>query len=58
MSKKDAMPRSLFVTDVENNPQVIAVGGFRRVFKGKSGGQLVALKMFYQIIKKDRCLQF
>ena len=38
----------LFITDIEIEPQAIAVGGFGRVFKGKYGGQLVALKMLYQ----------
>lgn len=48
VSKIDIMPRSLFITDVEKDSQAIAVGGFGKVFKGKRGGQLVALKMLYQ----------
>jgi hypothetical protein len=47
VSKTYAMPRSLSITDVEKNPQAIAIGGFGKVFKGKCGGQLVALKMLY-----------
>ncbi|KAF8720764.1 hypothetical protein AX14_010792 [Amanita brunnescens Koide BX004] len=47
-SKTHVLPRSLFITDIEKDPHAIAVGGFGRVFKGKYGGQLVALKMLYQ----------
>ena len=47
VSKTAVMPRSLSITDVEKDPQAIAVGGFGKVFKGKCGGQLVALKMLY-----------
>ena len=47
VSKTYAMPRSLSITDVEKDPQAIAVGGFGKVFKGKCGGRLVALKMLY-----------
>ena len=47
VSKTDAVPRSLSITDVEKDPQAIATGGFGKVFKGKRGGQLVALKMLY-----------
>jgi hypothetical protein len=47
VSKTDAMPRSLSITDVEKDPQAVAVGGFGKVFTGKRDGQLVALKMLY-----------
>ena len=48
VSKTDVMPSSLFITDVEKDPQAIAVGGFGKVFMGKRGGQLVALKMLFR----------
>jgi hypothetical protein len=48
VSKTDVMPRSLFISDVEKDPGAIVVGGFGSVFKGKRGGQLVALKMLYR----------
>ena len=48
VSKTNVLPRHLFIADVEIEPPAIAVGGFGRVFKGKYGGQLVALKMLYQ----------
>ena len=48
VSKTNVLPRSLFITNVEKDPQAIAVGGFGTVFKGKRGGQLVALKMLYK----------
>jgi hypothetical protein len=48
VSKTNVLPRHLFITDLEKDPQAVAVGGFGRVFKGKYGGQLVALKMLYQ----------
>ena len=48
VSKTNVLPRHLFITDLEKDPQAVAVGGFGRVFKGKHGGQLVALKMLYQ----------
>lgn len=48
VSKTNVLPRSLFITDVKKDPQAIAVGGFGSVFKGKHGGQLVALKMLYK----------
>ena len=47
VSKLDVIPRSLFIADIQRDPQVIAVGGYGNVFKGKYGGQLVALKMVY-----------
>ena len=48
VSKTNVLPRHLFITDLEIEPQAIAVGGFGKVFKGKCGGQPVALKMLYQ----------
>ncbi|KAF8351827.1 kinase-like domain-containing protein [Amanita rubescens] len=47
ISKKDVMPRSLFVTDVKSKVDVsgIAIGGFGRVFRGEHKGQPVALKV-------------
>lgn len=36
--KIDVMPRSLFITDIEKDPQVVVVGGFGNVFKGKYDG--------------------
>ena len=48
VSKTNVLPRHLFITDLEIEPQAVAVGGFGRVFKGKCGGQPVALKMLYQ----------
>ena len=48
VSETDIMPRSLFITNVEKDPQTIAVGGFGKVFKGKCGGELVALKMLHR----------
>jgi hypothetical protein len=47
VSKTNIFPRPLFITEIEKDPQAIAVGGFGRVFKGKYGGQLVAMKMLY-----------
>ncbi|KAF8716612.1 hypothetical protein AX14_012280 [Amanita brunnescens Koide BX004] len=47
VSKANILPRPLFITDIEKDPQAVAVGGFGRVFKGKYSGQLVALKMLY-----------
>ena len=47
MSKTNILPRPLFITNIEKDPHAIAVGGFGRVFKGKYGVQLVALKMLY-----------
>ena len=65
VSKTDVMPRSLFITDVEKDSQAIAVGGFGKIFKGKCGGQLVALEMLYHGHHRDpgvrgflQCLQF
>jgi serine/threonine protein kinase len=48
VSKTDVMPRSLFITDIEKDPQAIAVGGFGKVFMGKCGEQLVAMKMLFR----------
>ena len=48
ISKIDVIPKSLFITDVEKDPQAIVAGGFGNVFKGKRDGQLVALKMLYK----------
>ena len=45
----DAIPKSLFITDVETDLEPIAVGGFGRVFRGEHKGQKVALKML------DKC---
>lgn len=47
-TRPDIVPRYLLITDVEKNPQVISTGDFQRVFLGKHGGQLVALKTFYK----------
>ena len=41
----DAIPKSLFITDVKTDFDPIAVGGFGRVFRGKYNGQKVALKL-------------
>lgn len=47
ISKKDVMPRSLFVTDVKSKVDVsgIAIGGFGCIFRGEHKGDLVALKV-------------
>jgi len=41
----DAIPESLFITDIDTDFEPIAVGGFGRVFRGEYNGQTVALKM-------------
>lgn len=45
ISKRNVMPGSLFLTDVKANTDIIAIGGFGRVFKGEHKGQPVALKV-------------
>jgi serine/threonine protein kinase len=44
ISMADVLPRSLFITDI-TTLDVIGLGGFGRVFKGKHKGQCVALKV-------------
>ena len=58
VSKTNVLPRHLFITDLEIEPQAVAVGGFGRVFKGKCGGQPVALKMLYQKVVVQECVSF
>ena len=41
----DAIPESLFITDVETDFDPVGIGGFGRVFGGEYNGQKVALKM-------------
>ena len=44
------MPRSLFVTGIrmKENREYVGGGGFGRVFKGKLGGEAVAMKLLYK----------
>ena len=50
ITKTPVMPRSLFVTEVsmKSNREYIGGGGFGHVFKGKLGGEAVALKVLYK----------
>jgi hypothetical protein len=60
ISKKDVMPRSLFITDVKSKVDIsgIAIGGFGRVFRGEHKGQLVALKVLSRGHKHVSILPF
>ena len=57
ISMTDVLPRSLFITDV-TTLDVIGVGGFGRVFKGKHKGQHVALKVVDKTHKSVSTLMF
>ena len=47
-SAKNVVPSSIYITDVttESDSRSIAIGGLGRTFRGKRGGQPVALKVF------------
>ena len=47
-SAKNVVPSSIYITDVttESDSRSIAIGGLGRTFRGKHGGQPVALKVF------------
>lgn len=53
LSKKDVLPRSLFINDVKKEQSEIGVGGFGTVYKGEYEGQKVALKMLYKARNKE-----
>lgn len=51
VSKPDVVPNSLFITSTIEIDHIehIGAGGFGNVFQARYGGQLVALKMVYQV---------
>lgn len=48
LSRRDVLPKSLFITDVKTDLAAIGMGGFGTVFKGEYGGRFVALKVLYR----------
>ena len=48
LSKKDVLPKTLFIDDVKTDLSSISVGGFGSVFKGEHHGRPVALKVLYK----------
>ena len=49
LSKKDVLPKTLFISDVKADPtSSIGHGGFGSVFKGEHDGRPVALKVLYK----------
>ncbi|KAF8351810.1 kinase-like domain-containing protein [Amanita rubescens] len=48
LSKKNVLPKTLFISDVKTDLSTIGVGGFGSVFQGEHRGQPVALKVLYK----------
>ena len=57
ISMTDVLPKSLFITDI-TTLDVIGIGGFGRVFKGKHKGHDVALKVVDQSHKSVSTILF
>ena len=49
LSRRDILPKSLFITDVQTDLATIGMGGFGNVFKGEHEGRFVALKVLYRV---------
>lgn len=52
LSKKDVLPKTLFISDVKTSLSSIGVGGFGSVYKGEHHGRPVALKVLYKARNK------
>lgn len=48
LSRRDILPKSLFITDVKTDLAAIGMGGFGNVFKGEHEERFVALKVLYR----------
>ena len=48
LSKKDVLPKTLFMSNVKTGLSMISLGGFTTVFKGNHYGSTVTLRVVYK----------
>jgi hypothetical protein len=48
LSKKDVLPKTLFMSNVKTGLSIISLGGFTTVFKGDHYGRPVTLRVVYK----------
>ncbi|KAF8736299.1 hypothetical protein AX14_000551 [Amanita brunnescens Koide BX004] len=57
LSRRDILPKSLFITDVKTDLAAIGMGGFGNVFKGEHEERFVALKVLYRASHNEDSLR-